>query len=311
VKPLRLAIILNGIALDKRFFCRKVLPVLRSVYTVDLFETRSRHDAFSLASKATDKLYDVIIAAGGDGTLHQVVNGMLAGRENVKHLPAIAVVPVGTGNDFARSIDIPSNAAKLLALLKDFNTREIDVGEVHYTTSEGSGHRYFINVADLGMGPEVVKRVLDSGRSLGSAVTYFLSILRTFLTYSPMVVTAKADDWEWQGKLRTMAFGNGKYYGHGLCVAPDAILNDGILEAFICGNVSVLDFVRNSIPLKQGKHINIPEVWYKKATFVTLTSESDCLIEADGELLGKLPATIRITSHKLRFLVPRTDHLLK
>ncbi|HEY9046136.1 MAG TPA: diacylglycerol kinase family protein [Ohtaekwangia sp.] len=305
MKPLRLAVILNGISLEKRFFYHKILPALRSAYTTEVFETRTRHDAFTLASKAVDKSFDVIIAAGGDGTLHQVINGVLQGREQHQNLPVTGVIPVGTGNDFARTIQVTSDPAQLMELLRTFEPKAIDVGEVIYTTEHAATAQcYFINVADLGMGPEVVKRVLNSGRPFGSAVAYYSAILQTFITYSPMVVTAKADEWEWQGKLRSMALGNGKYYGHGLCIAPDAIMNDNLLDAFICGNVSVLDFIRHSMPLKQGKHIRIPEVWYKKTKAITLTSPHNCLIEADGELLGKLPATIRLASLKLRFLMP-------
>jgi len=119
-----------------------------------------------------------------------------------------------------------------------------------------------------------------------------------------VVVTAHTSSWNWQGKLRTLALGNGRYYGHGLCVAPEAQPDDGILDAFICGNVSVLDFIRYSIPLKKGKHIHHREVFYKKTDAIDLDSEKECLIEADGELLGKLPARIQITRLKLKMLLP-------
>ena len=302
---MRIAVILNGISLERQYFYRKVVPMLRLVYETEVFETLSRNDAFSLASKAVDSHYDIIIAAGGDGTLHQVVNGILKGREGYKNLPALVVFPVGTGNDFARTLNIPSDPVKLVQLLQKFEPQYLDVGEVHYTTDSGAkDHRYFINVADIGMGPQVVKKVLSSDRTFGSAFAYYISIVTTFFTYRPMVVTAHTSSWNWQGKLRTLAIANGRYYGHGLCVAPEAQPNDGILDAFICGNVSVLDFIRYSIPLKKGKHIRHREVFYKKVDGIDLTSEKECLIEADGELLGKLPARIQITPLKLKMLLP-------
>ena len=117
---MRIAVILNGISLERQYFYRKVAPMLRLVYETEVFETLSRNDAFSLASKAVDSHYDIIIAAGGDGTLHQVVNGILKGREGYKNLPALVVFPVGTGNDFARTLNIPSDPVKLVQLLQKF-----------------------------------------------------------------------------------------------------------------------------------------------------------------------------------------------
>lgn len=302
---MRVAVILNGISLERQYFYRKVVPMLRLVYETEVFETLSRNDAFSLASKAVDSHYDIIIAAGGDGTLHQIVNGILKGREGYKNLPALVVFPVGTGNDFARTLNIQSDPVKLMQMLQKFEPRHLDVGEVIYTTDAGAkDHRYFINVADIGMGPQVVKKVLNSDRVLGSAFAYYISIITTFFTYRPMVVTAHTSSWNWQGKLRTLALGNGRYYGHGLCVAPEARPDDGIFDAFICGNVSVLDFIRYSIPLKKGKYIHHREVFYKKTDAIDLDSEKECLIEADGELLGKLPARILITPLKLKMLLP-------
>src|SRR5688572_20232735 len=100
----KIAIILNGISLKKKFFYKKVLPPLASAFKVDVFETRSKHDAISLASAAVDKAYDVLLAAGGDGTLNQVLNGVLQERENASDFPVVGVFPMGSGNDFARAL---------------------------------------------------------------------------------------------------------------------------------------------------------------------------------------------------------------
>jgi diacylglycerol kinase (ATP) len=152
------------------------------------------------------------------------------------------------------------------------------------------------------MGPEVVKKVLDSGRPLGPAFAYYQSIIRTFFSYRPYTLHAKAQDWQWSGKVRTFAVANGKYYGHGLCIAPDAVLDDGVFDIFAAGNVSVLDFIIQSRPLKQGKRISHPQVSYKKASSVELYADHPGLVEADGEVLGWLPAQIEIIPKKLKLL---------
>lgn len=299
-------IILNGISLKKKIFYRDYLPPIAEMLDVEVHETVSRSDARFLASKFTDKQVDVILSAGADGTLHHVINGILNGRENEKNLPAVGMIPIGSGNDFFRSTAIKQTADHLLNSLAAFRPRLVDVGHVTFNVlSEGDDRSsaYFINVADMGMGPEVVGKVLASGRPFGSEVAYYKSIINTFMTYKPMVVRAVAADWSWEGEIRTLAVANGKYYGHGLCIAPEAMIDDRIFSVFICGNVSVFDFVMHTGTLKKGKSIVMDDVLYKTATSIECSSESPCPIEADGEVLGWLPARIKLIERQLRFLI--------
>jgi YegS/Rv2252/BmrU family lipid kinase len=300
----KIAIILNGISLRKKFFYNQVLSRLQQEFYVDVFETRTRRDAIGLASKAVDKyLYDVVIAAGGDGTLNQVLNGMLQGRESETKLPLIGIFPIGSGNDFARSVDITAEVNQLIENLKVLKHRNLDVGKIDFRNDAGEkGFSYFINVADAGMGPEVVRMVNKSDRTFGSDVAYYFAILSTFFTYKPMEVKIKTSGWQWKNKLRTVAIGNGKFYGHGICIAPDAKMDDGIFSSFVCGDVSVLEFIRHSGALKKGLKVNHPKVNYDTANQIELTSESPCRVEADGELLGFLPAAINIIPGRIKFL---------
>ncbi len=300
-------IILNGISLKKKLFYHEYLPAISGIFDVEVKETLSKNDAKFLASKFTDRYTDVLLAAGGDGTVHQVVNGILRGRENDTKLPTVGVIPIGSGNDFARGAGLKGNVDQILEKLSCFKTRPVDVGVIEFCPSPHGGSKkdlaYFINVADIGMGPEVVARVLQSGRPFGSAVSYYKSILKTFLTYEPMVVKATADEWGWEGKVRTLAVANGKYYGHGLCIAPDARLDDRKFSVFICGNVSVFDFIRHTGALKKGKTVVMDEVFYKTATTIRFSSDRPCPIEGDGEILGWLPASVRLIEKQLNFLV--------
>lgn len=301
---MNIAVILNGISLNRKYFYKKWLPVVEKKFVIDVFETRTVNDGITLGSKLTEMYkYKVIFAAGGDGTLHQVMNGIVTGREHVNNLPFLGLVPLGSGNDFARSANISKDPTFSLRLLEKLEPTPINIGKIAYTSfSDQTKTRYFINVADIGMGPEVVKLVNESGRTFGSLVSYYKSIIRTFFTYKPMVVHVKATDWEWTGKTRSLAIANGRYYGHGLCIAPSAEIDDDVFTAFICGNVSVLDFIRYSETLKKGKFVMLPEIQYKDTTGVQLTSEELCLIEGDGEILGKLPARVELIQRKINFL---------
>ena len=300
-------IVLNGISLKKKLFYHEYLPAISQMFDVEVHETLSRNDARSLASRFTEKYVDFILAAGGDGTLHQVVNGILSGRESEDKLPIVGVIPIGSGNDFVRGAGLKKNVEETLNKLSAFNPRPIDVGLVEYSMRPDAdaekGSAYFINVADIGMGPEVVGRVLSSGRPFGSEVAYYKSIINTFLTYKPMVVKAVSEDWTWEGKLRTLAVANGQYYGHGLCIAPDAVMDDRMFSVFICGNVSVFDFIMHTGTLKKGKNVLMDEVQYKTARTLECSSESPCPIEGDGEVLGWLPAKVTMMQRQLKFLI--------
>lgn len=298
---MKVIIILNGISLHKKKFYHDIFPLLKDRFAIEVFETATRNDAVTLASKASQHAA-VVLAAGGDGTVFQVANGLLQTEGN---LPVMGVIPLGSGNDFARGLEIPNDKQKIVSMLENMNTMDIDVGKVFYTTADGqTDSRYFLNVVDVGMGPVVVDRVLKSGRPFGSAVAYYSSIFSTFLSFKPIQMKAKAAGWTWEGKMRSFAIANGKYYGHGLCIAPMAKLDDGMLEVFVCGDASAWDFILQSIPLKKGKRINHPKVSYHYTDQVALSSTEDCMIEADGELLGNLPARVALASHKMKFLVP-------
>jgi diacylglycerol kinase (ATP) len=302
-------VILNGVSLEKKRFYHNILPSLLQLCNVEVVETLSKNDAISIASGAAGQYVDLILAAGGDGTLHQVVNGVLKGRESETKLPVIGLIPIGSGNDFARTAGIKAEADQLKKLITAFSPKKIDVGLIHYTPfagadlSEKTAERYFINVADIGMGPVVVDKVLKSGRPFGHGAAYYLSIISTFIDYKPMPVKVTTRHWTWQGKLRTLGVANGKYYGHGLCIAPDALADDRMFSVFICGNVSVFDFVKNTDNLKKGRYIDLKEVFYKSATQLEFTSETPCMIEGDGEILGLLPARVELIERQLDFLI--------
>lgn len=300
-------VILNGISLKKKIFYHEYLPGISEMFDVEVHETLSQNDAKTIASRFTARYVDVIFAAGGDGTLNQVVNGILRGRETEAKLPVVGVIPIGSGNDFARGAGLRTNPGHILRLFREFNPRPVDVGVIHYAREARSdsehGTSYFVNVADIGMGPHVVGRLLSSGRPFGSEVAYYKSILNTFLTYKPMVVRATSDEWSWEGKVRTFAVANGKYYGNGLCIAPDAEVDDRIYSVFICGNVSVFDFIMHTGTLKKGKNVNKEEVLYKTATSIEFTSQEPCPIEGDGEILGYLPAKVGMIEKQLHFLI--------
>ena len=243
-----IVVILNGISLRKKHFYKTFLPSLSKIANVHVKETLTKNDAVLLASKAADQYVDAVIAAGGDGTLNQVVNGIFTGRETASKLPVIGLIPLGSGNDFARSAFIQPEVSQIVALVENFQPRKIDVGEIRFTNTQTNATelRYFVNMADMGMGPVVVGKVLRSGRPFGHAVAYYKSILSTFLQYKPMYVEVSSADWAWKGKLRTLGVGNGKCYGHGMAITPDAVLDDSCFHLWKCVGAGFCSIHRSS-----------------------------------------------------------------
>lgn len=297
-----IAVILNGICLKKKLFYSKILPALQTVAAVSVHETRTRHDAVTLASKAVEKHFDVIFAAGGDGTLNQVVNGMLAGNENSSELPVLGLIPLGSGNDFARTVNIKPEAYLIRDLLAAGKPKPVDVGRITFTGEAGTPFCYFINIADVGMGPEVVKRVLDSGRAFGTTLTYYAAILRSFATYKLIDVSLKTPEWQWQGKVRSVAIANGRFFGSGIGIAPDAEPDDGTFACFIGGNVSAMDFLLQQGRMRSGRRATHRNIHYFQASAVELTSDKQHAIEADGELVGNLPVKFDLLPGRLKLL---------
>ncbi len=302
---MKIAIILNGISLKKKFVYHEILPALKPLFEVEVFETLTQNDAVLLASKATDKHFDIVMAAGGDGTVHQVLNGIVEGREGAHNLPSLGIIPIGSGNDFARALKLEAKVDKIVELLKKHEPRKIDLGKISYRPGLNSNQeesRYFVNEVDIGIGPEVVKKVMASDRPFGAGVAYYFAILTTFITFKPLHAKIKTSTWHWEGKIRTLAIANGNYYGHGLCISPDSKPDDGRFGTFICSGVSVFDFIRYSEKMKKGKHIRIPEIMYNDADAIELTSSQTVPVEADGEILGYLPARIEMLPLHLKVL---------
>jgi YegS/Rv2252/BmrU family lipid kinase len=221
----------------------------------------------------------------------------------VEELPIFGVIPIGSGNDFARSLGDSINPEALVKLLAERKTNGIDVGKITFLEKAEQRKVYFINEADIGMGPDVVRKVMNSKKPFGSAVAYYFSILATFISYKPFRVTTQTNQWKWSGKIRTLAIANGKYFGNGLGIAPDAETNDGKFSTFIVEDVSVLDFIWFSNTLKQCKKVIHKKVHYNETQSIELRSEAHVVIEADGEAVGNLPVRIDLLPQRIRLLM--------
>jgi YegS/Rv2252/BmrU family lipid kinase len=267
-----------------------------------LYTERKKH-AIDLSRQAAENGCDFLIAVGGDGTLHEVVNGLLQSNLAPDKYPAVGLLPCGSANDFARTAHISSSIEALGDLIQTNTPQKIDLGQV---VLENTGEtRYFINIAGAGLGGEVVLKMEQSQGGLGPGIDYFRHILTGFLRYDKKKgVRCTGNCWEWHGPLLQLAVANGRCFGHALCVAPDARLADGLFLVAIFGDLSLWDYLKNLGKLKKGVKIPHPKVTYHNAQHVWLHSEDPCHIEADGEYIGLAPASLRVLPEAIRFLMP-------
>jgi YegS/Rv2252/BmrU family lipid kinase len=298
----KIVVVLNGVSWKKTLFYRQILPSLQSHFSVSVKETERAGHAEELASGALTDAPDFLLAAGGDGTLNQVINGVM--KAGTRALPTLGLIPLGSGNDFARSANVSVDPEQLISLLRANQPKLIDVGRAELLDEKGKPTvRFFINVCSIGMGPEVVQRIAREQNLLGPGFTYFKGIVTTFLSLKavPIDVTC-SEGWEWKGKARAFAIANGKSFGHAVYIAPDAELDDGVLNTFLATDFPMWRFLWYLQTIKGGKKVTDPNILYKIGKTFKVESSETLPVEAEGELIGFTPLNCTIDKQRIRFL---------
>ncbi|NNM17705.1 MAG: diacylglycerol kinase family lipid kinase [Croceitalea sp.] len=286
----------------------KVLPKLKEycqqkyLDNVQFYSTEGKKHAIILAKQATENGCDYLIAVGGDGTLNEVVNGIFKSDKAAMEYPTLGLLPFGSANDFARTANVTNSIEELMHLIQSNIIQKIDVGQI--TLHQTQETRFFMNIAGLGLGPEVVQSLEQSSSVLGPGFNYFKHIIKSFFSYTKKAVSCKSDTWYWHGKLLQMAVANGKFFGNAINIAPDAQLSDGQFQVTIFGDLSIWDYLKNLGNLKKGLKIINSQVSYHHAKELILDGSEPCGIEADGEYAGLTPASIKILPKAIRFLMP-------
>ena len=271
---------------------------------------RSGH-ATELASKAVAEGCTLIVAVGGEGTMNEVVNGLVSPAGTVPPDVALGIIPSGTGTDFVRTLGIPRDPLQACQRLLRAETRAVDLGEVEYapldspssqaSAQTGRQRRYFINVAGLGFDGEASERVNRSSKALGGTITYLSSLFLTLVSYQNKHVELTLDGQTApRRRLNSVIVSNGCYFGGGMRIAPHADLQDGLFDVIILGDLHKLEFALNVPKVYNGTHLTHPKVEEYRAREVRVVSQERMLIQADGELVGMAPATFRLLPQAIR-----------
>jgi YegS/Rv2252/BmrU family lipid kinase len=246
-----------------------------------------------LAAQARRDGIDMVVAAGGDGTVHEVVNGLL--QESVAPMPVLGLVPLGSGCDYAKTFDVPHDigaAVELLAAEKP--TIEVDAGSIEYR----EGSRFFANIAEVGIGPECVARAIRLPRFLGPAI-YGIAFVITLPLFKRREANIGMDASSYDGQMTNLVVAIGRVFGGGMRVAPKADPADGAFDVQVQTG-SKLDYVRGLPKVYNGTHVPHPMIREERAARVTVECDPAGLIEADGEVLGHTPATFTVLPGALR-----------
>jgi diacylglycerol kinase (ATP) len=247
----------------------------------------------------------LVVAAGGDGTISEVASGFLQTGEELASSPRFGVIPLGTGGDFRRTFSIPRDLDQVVQMLKTGTVRRIDAGRVSYSRPDGElGRAYFVNIADAGIGGEVVRRV-ESGLHLGNGgLTFALASLLTLLSWrnKPMSITVDGRGYELTAQQVVIA--NCQYYGGGMRVAPQAVPDDGLFEVLIGGDLTILESVRLLGPVRRGASLAGKKIQYLRGRHIEIASPERVRLDVDGEQPGYLPATIDILPGVIDLIVP-------
>lgn len=302
---MKITVILNSTIKKKKSVYEKLMLLESSHVAAKLtvLETDYCGHGIELAKNAAADS-DCMVAAGGDGTLHEVVNGIMQSGLSKEKRPMLAIFPCGSANDYVKTVNISDDIHVLIDLVRKQHVHPIDLGWVQYLDAEGNPkERYFANMLDLGLGAEVVNRLNSSKKILGVNFTFFKSITGAFLTYQKSKITCKINREEFTEKVLSQIFAIGKYFGNGIYIAPDAKPDNGFFQSVTVGDISTFDYIQNIRKLKQNKRINHSKLNYRKCTFAEVNPvEYSIAAEADGEFIGYAPLKAEIKMHELKLL---------
>lgn len=249
--------------------------------------------AAELSAQAVRAGHDLVVAVGGDGTLTEVVNGLVGSEVR------LGLIPVGTGNDFARSLAIPTDPAQAVQVLGDETSIMVDLGQV--------GQDYFINVAGVGFDAQVAMTMAQKAHWLKGTSAYIYAVLRSLITCKPFPLVLRLDGVEYCFHALLVAVANGQYIGGGMRIAPLAETDDGLFDVVVLENLSAAAFLRAFPTVFKGEHLSHPKVKLFRAKRVEVIPVAEGInipAQAEGNFIGHAPKEFRIIPGVQQVLVP-------
>ena len=284
-------------------------PLLEAaVGPVDEVFTTGPGEGETLAAKGLADGYEAIASVGGDGTHSEVTNGFfknLSGGSAPGEGACFIPITSGTGGDFRKTFGVDPGPEAAIAHLAGGAPRSIDVGVYSYVDREGRpGRRFFLNILSLGLGGLVDEKVNTTSKALGGKTSFFLGSLRALMAYRNVNIRLTLDGGELlERRTVTTALANGRFFGGGMMIAPDADPADGLLDVVVIGDLSKGAMSMLSGKIYKGLHVKHPAVEVFRARHVRVESDDQALLDVDGEPLGRCPIDVTILPGALKVWV--------
>lgn len=256
-----------------------------------------------LARSAARSGATLLVVVGGDGSVNEVVNGIA----DLDDAPPIAIVPRGTGWDFVRTFRIPRDVTRAAHVALHGATREIDLGRVTYRAWDGSeATSVFANIASAGMSGAIAQRANETTKALGGKASYLLATFAVFSRWRATEMRLSVDDEIRGGTMIDVVVANGRYFGGGMMICPEAEPDDGLFDVCTIGDLTKADLVRTMPKTYRGTHLPHPKGELLRGRVVTVDGGVPVPVELDGEQPGTTPARFEIVPRALRLRVPAT-----
>ena len=291
---MKIKLILNPVA--GRGKAKKAIPAIKKIFRnrevdFDMDVTQYAGEATKLSREASRKNFEIIVAAGGDGTVNEVASGMMDSRS------VLGVIPLGLGNDFAKAIGIPSKLEEACLVLFNGVVKEIDVGRVN----DG----YFFNCLGIGFDAWVSQETRKIRWPFLSRWVYLYAVIKMLFRYKAPLVKIELADKTLDKKAISVAIGNGKRHGGVFLLTPEAELDDGLLDVCIIDDAGRLKLLMQIPKLLKGTHKDSPYVTTFRTKKLTISSSDLLLAHADGQILESRNYHIEILPKRLKVITSR------
>jgi YegS/Rv2252/BmrU family lipid kinase len=243
-----------------------------------------------------------LVVVGGDGTVHEVVDGLL--RAELGSSVELAVLPLGTGRDFARSLRIPRKLDAAIEVARSGRARTIDVGRATYTAGGGSATAFFANFAGAGISGGIARRANETTKAFGGRLSFLWATIAVFSRWKPTDMVIEIDGERREARLLEALAMNGDYTAGGMWVAPEATPDDGGFDVVLIGDFSKGEFATTFPKIYRGTHVSHRKVEIVRAHELRVDAATPLPIVLDGEQPGTTPVRFEIVPQALRLRVP-------
>ncbi len=244
--------------------------------------------------------HDLVLAAGGDGTVSEVAAGLLR-RADTGSRPVLGIMPLGTGNDYQRTARALVTGEDLAARIAEAEPATVDAGRIRFESGDRADE-FFINAANAGFSAAVAERAEHSFRSWPRMAGYAVSAIATLASFRNPSVHLEIDGASEEFPANSIVMALGRYFGQGMKVAPDAVADDGLFDIITVGDIGRLELVAAYPRLYTGSHIHHGKVSVRRGRRVSIRAERPLTVEGDGNIRGTLPAIFEVLPGALRVI---------